>query len=317
MIWRQSYGGNANDWLVNYVPVNDGFLVSSLSNSPISGTKNIAANGFYHIWLQKIDFDGNIIWQKGYYTDSDLQNAEIQGVGGNEFILSSSAEAGVSGDKSSYGFAGYDGWIIKINSVGDIIWDKAYGTFNQDFAFNFAGSFSNGDILLSTMSYSDISGDKTEDNYGIANQWFLRLSINTGDIVWDKTIGSDNETGAAFVRIMNDSIFMMVSSEGGVSGLRTVPQKGFQDIWFLIMDENANILEQHAYGGEYVEDFPGFYFQENGTILVLSRSSSNISIDKNEDCRGLYDIWLLLLDSNGNILRQKLLVETTWTLPLD
>lgn len=307
VIWRQSYGGDSLDNILGAVQVQDGFLVSCYSNSPISGTKTVASNGQYHQWVQKIDFDGNVLWQRGYYTDNDVLYGNIYALNNNEFIISTSTQAGISGDKTSFGYDGEDCWLIKIDADGEILADYTYGTYDGDYGFDVAGQFSNNDILLSMASSSNTSGDKTEDNYGEINLWLLRVSSQTGEIVWDKTIGSDGEFGeyGGPLKIENDTIYIMTSSDGGISGLRTVPQKGDVDIWFLKLDQNANIIEQKAYGGNYSDAATNMFFEENGNLLVLASSSSNTSIDKSEDCRGIFDIWLLKIDAFGNILTQK------------
>ena len=309
MIWRQSYGGDSVDFISAVQPVADGFIIACSSNSSVSGTKTIASNGNFHVWLQKIDFNGNVVWQKGYYTNNDVYSFGILEIDSNQFMLSTRTLAGISGDKTSFGYSGTDGWIIKFDSSGEFISDYTYGTYEDDFSFGLVGTFTNGDILLSTGSYSGASGDKTEDNYGPAsNMWFLRVSAQTGAIIWDKTIGSAGENGETFgghVRVLNDTIYMMVGTDGGVSGLRTVPQKGIIDIWFVKLDENANIIEQYAFGGDSYEGSPIFDFEEDGSIIIFSVSNSNISIDKNEDSRGWGDIWLLKIDASGNIITQK------------
>jgi hypothetical protein len=306
VIWRQSYGGNATETLNNVVMVEDGFLISTVSNSSISGTKSVASNDYNHIWLFKIDFDGNTTWQKGFFTDSNIQAAYLMKLDDESFLISCNAMAGISGDKTSFGFTGYDGWLIKIDSQGNIIWDTTVGTHFYDFAFSHVGIYQNGDILLSTQTGSDISGSKTENNYGITNYWFVRITSDSGTIVWDKTIGSgeDGESLADF-QLINDTLFFLASSMGGATGLRDLPKKGFEDLWFVKINDAGEILEQSCLGGEASETGVVFKFLGNNNIIALIRSNSSSSIDKNENSRGLFDTWLVIMNTQGQILNQK------------
>lgn len=68
LIWRKAFGGDSSDYFGGATLVNDGVIISSLSNSTDTGTKTVESNGFFHIWLQKIDFNGNEIWQTGIFT---------------------------------------------------------------------------------------------------------------------------------------------------------------------------------------------------------------------------------------------------------
>jgi len=304
-IWCKSYGGDSSDRIGSIVKVQDGFLICGSSNSPVSGTKTIESNGFYHIWLQKVDFDGEILWQKGYYTNSNIGFASISEIGDNKYLVSAQALTGVSGDKTSIGYGGVDGWLLKIDEQGNIIWDVAIGTEQNDSGFGVNGVFENGDILILNNSPWGISGVKTENNFGDYNYWFLRISSETGEIVWDKTIGSGGMgESSGSVILQNNTIYMVASSTGGASGLRTLINKGIEDIWFVRLNENGEIQDQKCFGGSGSENSAIIKVFDDYMLLLIG-SNSNMSFDKNENTKGLYDIWFLKLDLQGNILQQK------------
>lgn len=315
LIWSKSYGGDSTDILTSMVKTQNGFLLCGSSNSPVSGTKTIPSNGHYHIWLQKVDYDGEVIWQKGYFTNNDVTFSDIGDVGNNEFLVSCYTNSGISGDKTTNGFGGLDGWLFKIDGEGNKIWDVSIGTDYNDFGFSFGGNFENGDALIYSNSMQGASGVKSENNYGDFNFWLVRLNSNNGELVWDKTIGSGGGgESLGSLKIINNEIFMSVSSSSGISGLRTVDKKGVEDIWFVRMNENADILSQKSFGGDLYES--GCVFTEiNNNILLLIGSNSNTSIDKTEDSRGGRDIWLLKLDFDGNILSQKTIGGNSSDLP--
>jgi hypothetical protein len=305
--WQQSYGGDSLEY-GTYLALNDGFLFLCSSNSPVSGNKLIPSNGKTHLWLFKTDFDGNITMQKGYFTDNDISAIDLKPLNDGNFLISALAEYGVSGDKTSIGYGDYDGWLIKINSDGDIIWDVAIGTNDLDWGFHIADQFSNEDILIWTASYNNASGAKSENNYGDQNAWFVRISNDGGEIVWEKTIGGGNE-GESYgdVKIIDDKISYLTPSYSDVSGNRTLERKGLQDIWFVVLNENCDIEYQHNIGGSAIEARSNI-LRINGNQIQLSVwSNSGVSIDKTEPSRGLYDIWYLELDMFGGILKQKTL----------
>jgi len=305
LIWSKSYGGDSTDILTSFVKSQDGFLLCGSSNSSVSGTKTVPSNGHYHIWLQKIGYDGEVIWQKGYFTNNDVTFSEIGAIGNDEFLISSYTNSGISGDKTTNGYGGLDGWLLKIDGEGNKIWDVSIGTEYNDFGFSFGGYFDNGDALIFTNSMQGASGSKSENNYGDFNFWLVRLDSSTGELVWDKTIGSGG-VGESLgnIKIINNEIFMFVSSGSGISGLRTVEKKGLEDIWFVHLNENAEILSQKSFGGDLYESGCTFTDKNNNILLAIG-SNSNTSIDKTEDSRGGRDIWFLKLDLDGNILSQK------------
>jgi hypothetical protein len=303
--WQLSYGGDSLDF-GHYYALDDGFLFACTSNSPISGNKTIPSNGRNHIWLFKTDFDGNIVYQRGFYTNDDSGVNDIYKLNDGNLLISALASYGISGDKTSTGYAGVDGWFIKIDEDGNIIWDSAIGTNDDDNGFKIAGQFSNGDILLWQSTFGLASGAKTQDNFGLQNTWLIRISNITGQIEWEKTIGGiENGESLGDVKIINDKIYLITPSDSGIGGMRTVPKKGTRDIWFVVLNDSGEIIHQTSLGGDGIESLARIIdFNVNTTRLGV-RSDSNISIDKNESSRGMADIWYLETDLFGNIQRQK------------
>lgn len=307
MQWCKSIGGDSIDRFGGFEKVQDGFLICGYSNSPISGTKTIESNGRYHLWLQKMDFNGEVAWQKGYYTDSNIVNATMISLGNDQFLISASTDSGISGDKTSLGYGGKDGWLIKIDGQGNVLWDKSIGTAENDFGFQIGGIFDNSDVLIYCLSMHGISGAKTEPNLGQFNTWLMRLNGQTGEIIWSKVIGcgGQGETSSN-IGVKNNEIYLFATSNNGVSGHRTLPLKGFSDVWLVILNENGEISNQKCFGGAGGERVGVLTFHEN-YILFPCSSSSNTSIDKTENSRGVWDVWFLKLDLDGNLISQKTL----------
>ena len=75
----------------------------------------------------------------------------------------------------------YDGWLVKINKNGKIIWDISYGGSNNDYGYCLTKSFDDNIILgLKTLS-------KDGDIYGCESGfWLARLSTNTIDSLYTR-----------------------------------------------------------------------------------------------------------------------------------
>ena len=75
----------------------------------------------------KINRVGEIEWQKAYGGSGSDQLSWIIQTSDGGYILVGESGSGISGNKTSVNFGFYDFWVLKLNTVGDILWQKSYG----------------------------------------------------------------------------------------------------------------------------------------------------------------------------------------------
>src|SRR5215831_15795227 len=94
----------------------------------------------------------------------------------------------ISGDKTQKSRGGYDYWIIKLDSSHNIQWNKTIGGDDFD-GLSSLQQTSDGGYMLGGSSWSNISGEKSENNRGYGlDYWIVKLN-KSGKIEWDKTLG--------------------------------------------------------------------------------------------------------------------------------
>jgi hypothetical protein len=304
--WQKSYGGNLDDGFGWIIEVSDGILVGSASHSGISGNKTVASFGSSDGWLLKLDFDGEIIWQKGYGgTDIDNLFGLIETASG-DIVMAYRSSSGISGNRTVPLKGQQDYWVVKTDSAGEIIWDYAYGSDGSDIVFGL-GELSDGTIILSGSSIgATLSYDKTEPPYSTTDNWIVAIDAD-GSILWDKTIGGSGSDALGFLLIKQDTIYVLARSSSGISGLRTEPLKGQQDLWLTKLDKDGNIISTHYYGGDQFDQPTGIFQLNNEKLLLCAYSNSNVSYDKSEDSRGGLDYWAVIVDKNGQVINDKTL----------
>ncbi|MBL0050609.1 MAG: hypothetical protein IPP29_03335 [Bacteroidetes bacterium] len=148
ILWDKDYGGTHTDWLQKVVNTSDkGFLIGGTSLSGVGGNKTQPSWGGYDIWLVKIDSIGNKIWDKriGGVVDDKLRDMVATPDGG--FILVANSTSGVSGDKTAADFGLSDYWVIKIDSLGNILWNKTYGGNLRDDVYSITKTNDNAYII--------------------------------------------------------------------------------------------------------------------------------------------------------------------------
>jgi hypothetical protein len=170
--WQKCIGGGSDESVHDIIEIEDGYLLAS---SVYSGDGDMTGGGFHYgtspqgnvlpdVWLVKIDFDGNILWQKCYGgTASDVPNSIFPTNDGGYMIIAetSSNDGDVSGYHNEHGYYS-DIWVFKINATGDLQWQKCFGGIGYE-RLDWSGVLDNGDgryVIASTITNLN-SGDLT------------------------------------------------------------------------------------------------------------------------------------------------------------
>lgn len=83
--------------------------------------------------------------------------------------------------------------------------------------------------ILTGRSFSDISGDKSENNLGINDYWIVKLNRN-GELDWENTIGGSETEAGSYIEQTNDGGYIFVgNSLSGISGDKTEANLGSFD----------------------------------------------------------------------------------------
>lgn len=188
VLWDKSYGGKYADMVKDAVATPDGgFLIGGTSNSPESIDKLYKSNGQGDYWVLKLDKSGAIEWQQVYGGDQeDDLTCILPTIDGN-YILAGYSASNPGFNKTESNRRGIDFWVIKINDQGHILWQKTYDYGEVDIL---SSVLENPDGTLILAGFAKPEGKK--DAEGI-NDYLLIKTDPEGEILWDRTIGSDGE----------------------------------------------------------------------------------------------------------------------------
>jgi len=169
--WQKRFDGGGSDYINSIQQTTDGGFIATGFYGHISGG----------LWIIKLNSNGTIIWQKTYGITSDEYASEegysIQQTSDGGFIVSGSIDLTGTGQY-------YDYWVLKLNSDGTIVWQKAY-QYNKNLS-----------PWRTAYSIQEVSGGGfivagSTDESGTYYSWILRLN-NNGSIVWQKSYGENN-----------------------------------------------------------------------------------------------------------------------------
>ena len=170
-----------------------------------------------------------------------------------------------------------NGNIKKSNSISD-----TFGGHMEDIC------------VLSTGDLIAVGSTKPPDlAEGVGKGWILKLNSN-GDTLWSKYYGTDSLQYFMNVVPSDNGKFVVAGSKES--------SRGDLDVWIMQMDNDGNILWEKTYGGNKGEFVGGLAaLKEGGFLFCGSTSSFGI---------GGYDIYLLILDNNGDTTLSKVYGDT-------
>ncbi|MBP7713944.1 MAG: T9SS type A sorting domain-containing protein [Bacteroidota bacterium] len=299
--WQNTIGGSGYDQLYSIQQTSDGgYILGGYSNSGISGDKTESSQGDYDYWVVKLDAIGNIQWQTTIGgNDADWLYSVQQTTDGG-YILGGYSLSDISGDKTEGTQGGNDYWVVKLDASGNIQWQNTIGGNNDDNLTSIQQT-TDGGYILGGYSYSDISGDKTENSQGSDDYWVVKLNAS-GNIQWQNTIGGSGYDQLYSIQQTSDGGYILGGySESNISGDKTENSQGFDDYWVVKLDTTGNIQWQNTIGGGSFDYLTSIQQTSDGGYILGGYSNSGISGDKTENCQGNTDYWVVKLDASGNI----------------
>ncbi|MEA3505240.1 MAG: hypothetical protein U9R32_08595, partial [Bacteroidota bacterium] len=125
--WQQCYGGSDYDRAYDIIPFGNGYMIIGVTES-YDGDINYN-HGYQDFWEVAIDSVGNFLWEKTYGgSSSEGSHIGFHANQSNDIYLLG-ASVSTDGDISNNPYPGScNFWFVKIDSIGDIIWDRMVGT---------------------------------------------------------------------------------------------------------------------------------------------------------------------------------------------
>ncbi|QMU27538.1 T9SS type A sorting domain-containing protein [Adhaeribacter radiodurans] len=231
--WNKRFGGAGDDYLGDILALAKGdLLIGGTSFSSASGDKSQGTQGSSDYWLLRIDKDGKKLWDKRYGGSDQDQLLALLNTSYNSFLLAGHSASNISGEKSQNSKGGKDYWLVQVNGSGEKQWDKTYGGSAEETLRSLILDKDGGYVLGGT-SFSGKSGDKTQTSQGASDYWLVKTN-SAGTKLWDKRYGgSQQEELRALWTTQEGGYLLGGRSNSGVSGDRTQPSQGENDIWLV------------------------------------------------------------------------------------
>ncbi len=250
--------------------------------------------------LTRIDTLGNIIWGKTYGgSDDDVFKIVIPTTDKGFIGVGNTYSVNISGYHNSPSKTS-DIWIIKLDSLGNTIWQKAYGGFNDDYSSTIKQT-SDGGYIVGGFSNSN-DGDVSINKGGVD---FLLFKIDgVGVLQWQKTYGGSNDDKLFGLDITTDKGYVLNGGTYSVNGDISL-NKGQDDVWVVKVDSIGNIQWQKTYGGNQSERSRTILQTPDKGFIVAGTTNTVNNGDVLNVTQTDYNYWVFKTDSLGVLQWQK------------
>lgn len=315
IVWQKSY--HLKDILVCSAvqQTSDGGYIVTGSTGTYSDGKTEA-----DIFLLKTDANGDTLWTKLYGQQGIYEEgwSVQQTKDGGYFIT------GIINFFPSSSQSNVDGYVIKTDSIGNILWTKTFGGLNQDH-IEYGIQTSDGGYAI-TGYYDSTIAILNYQKYS----WLIKLDAN-GNSVWSKMYGSKFEyghclqqtedggfviLGDTYISIGSSNVWLIKTNANGDSvwtrtytnnveygnNVKQTFDGGYiisvladqSDMKLIKTDSNGEIVWENTYGGTGF-DHSSWVLQtpETGYISIGTTSSFGA---------GGYDLWIVRTNSDGDSL---------------
>ncbi|WP_136468782.1 hypothetical protein [Flagellimonas onchidii] len=256
--------------------------------------------------MEPITFLGEVDWVKNYGgSGEDTAQSVIQTADGGYAVLgfSNSMDGDIVGKTTNVN----DYWLLKLDTEGNLIWNKTYGGSKDDRGQSVVQTKDGGYAIVGYAMSDDGDGSNNE---GFHDNWILRLDAN-GNILWEKSFGFSGHDHSYDVVQTDDggfffSGFLDVTSSGGEGNTGKgsyLTRHGVGEFWGTKLDANGNLQWRRYFGGTNNDRSYGVVQSDDGGF-VLAGSSESDDFDIT-DPKGSYDFWALKVSASGVLQWQK------------
>jgi hypothetical protein len=246
VMWAKTYG-NATAFNAAFsiqTTPDGGFVVAGITNGYAINTLIVG-----DVWVFRIDATGSIIWQKAYGGPGADYASSIARVSDDGFI--------VAGWTNSFGAAGQDAWLLRLDNTGGVIWQKAYGGTGQDVALSVEPASDRGFIVAGFTNSSGAGGQ---------DAWVFKLTP-TGNVVWQKTYGGPGDDRAVSAQQTTDGGFVVAATTSSFGN-------GNSHVWVLKLNQDGSLSKTC--------DSNGIMQDSNATVTTTNASATTTTAVPND-----------------------------------
>lgn len=298
-----TYGGSKNESALSIIRTTDaGYAILGFTQSNNGDVKN-KTNESFDYWLLKFDANSTLQWQKNYGgTDDDRGSSIIQTLDGGYAILgyTKSNDGDITQNAGAHDF-----WILKLDSTGNIIWQKTFGFAGSDKGISLIQSQDNGYLITGVLDVTASGGMGNSKSFvkkhAGGDYWAIKLNAD-GEKQWSKFYGGTfTDTPYDGIQTEDNGFILVGSSDSNDVDIKN--NKGSYDFWVIKISETGTLVWEKSFGGSEIDEARAITKTNDGNYLIVGDTrSSDLDVSTNH---GAADFWIIKISPDGVLLWEK------------
>ncbi|MFO0881206.1 MAG: SdrD B-like domain-containing protein [Gemmataceae bacterium] len=299
LVWARQMGGTGDDYASHGLEVDSAGNVYAITRfqgtsdfDPLAGTYYLNSAGSYDMAVVKLNSFGYLQWAGRMGGSGDDWGYDLAiDTSGNLYAtgyFSNTADLDPGSGQANYNSAGgVDAFVAKINTSGNLIWAKQFGSGANDLSTGIAldsyGSvyFTGG--YSANLDFDPGPGTATAVYWGGSGyDIFLCKLDSDGNYQWMTGTGSNfDELGNHGIAVdQGGNVYVAGRFTSSMPvGAGSLGPVGGKDIFILAYSSNGGFLEAYRFGGSGDEDNVALDFDPSDNLLVTSQYNSSFDLD--------------------------------------
>ena len=265
-VFSAAHGGRNADVANAVVEMNDSFM--------IAGTSSSFGNRIQSMYLAKIAKNGNLMWQKAYYSDKDdyYSANDLVKISDNNVLLAGT-EDHVKFFNSEVNF-----YLNAINTDGKRNGIKRYGGEDPERA----------NSIISVSDGYVIAGETDTWGHGRLDAYVIKIDKD-GNRVWHNAFGFDDDETANQVIATQDGGYIIVGTTDSHYGSQ-------KNVFVVKLSADGNKEWQSFYGSREADEGFGIVESRDGYVIAgYTKGTDNYDSD----------VYILKIAKKGSVIWQK------------
>ena len=306
----QTLGGSKNDALSSVKKTADGgYIVAGFTQSNDFDIDS-KTNESFDFLVSKFSFDNTLEWQKTFGGSDDDRAADIvQTLDGGFAVLgySKSSDINVSENAGAQDF-----WLLKISSLGSLLWEKTFGFSGTDFGTALLATKDGGFLITGVLDVSSSGGQgnakSTAVNHSGGDYWVIKTDL-TGNLEWSRFFGgSFTEIPLGIVETDDHNFIIAGSSDSDDFNISN--NLGTYDFWIIKIAPTGSLIWEKSFGGSEIDEARAITTSSDGNFMVVGDTRS-LDIDVSEN-NGAADVWIVKFSAEGSLIWEKTIGGTSF-----